>query len=58
MGTPCDSSSVAKKFRRWRARSDRTSGSSVGPSAPQFQDRLWLSPSLLSSPFASLCFSL
>src|SRR4051794_26784275 len=32
--------------------------SSVGPSAPQFHERLWLSPSRLSSPFASLCFSL
>ncbi|CAM5442968.1 hypothetical protein SFUMM280S_00292 [Streptomyces fumanus] len=30
----------------------------VSPSAPQFQDRLWLSPSALSSPLASLCLSL
>ena len=29
-----------------------------GPSTPQFQDRLWLSPSMLSSPLASLRFSL
>ena len=29
-----------------------------GPSAPQFQDRLCDSPSLLPSPLASLCFSL
>ena len=29
-----------------------------GPSTPQFHDRLWLSPSRLSSPLASLCFSL
>ena len=36
----------------------RTAGSSVGPSTPQFQERLWLSPSRLSSPLASLCFSL
>ena len=36
------------KFRCWRARSPRTAGSSVGPSAPQFQERLWDSPSLLS----------
>ena len=29
-----------------------------GPSTPQFQLRLWFSPSRLSSPLASLCFSL
>src|ERR1051325_2103861 len=34
------------------------SPSSVGPSAPQFHDRLWLSPSAPPSPLASLCFSL
>ena len=39
-------------------RSALIAGSSVGPSTPQFQDRLWLSPSLLPSPLASLCFSL
>ncbi len=55
IGTPCDSSSVAMKLRIWRARSSWTAGSSVGPSAPQFQDRLKLSPSWLSSPLASLC---
>src|ERR1700749_3847610 len=33
-------------------------GSSVGPSAPQFHDRLLLLPSRLSSPLASLCLSL
>ena len=30
----------------------------MSPSTPQFHERLWLSPSALSSPFASLCFSL
>src|SRR5579862_886738 len=34
----------------------RIAGSSVGPSTPQFHDRPLLSPSRLSSPFASLCF--
>ena len=41
-----------------RSQSTLTAASSVGPSAPQFHDRLWLSPSLPFSPFASLCFSL
>src|SRR5690606_3955305 len=58
IGTPCDSSRVVRKLRCCPARNALTSGSSVGPSTPQFQDRLWLSPSLLSSPLASLCFSL
>ena len=40
------------------ARSARMSGSSVGPSTPQFHDRLCDSPSRLSSPLASLSFSL
>ena len=56
MGMPWDSSSVASRLRRWRPRSARMSGSSVGPSTPQFQDRLKLSPSWLPSPLASLCF--
>ena len=34
------------------------SGSSVGPSAPMFQEWLSLVPSRLSSPLASLCLSL
>src|SRR4051812_13099244 len=58
IGTPCESTSVVRKFRRWRARSALTSGSSVGPSTPQFQDRLSSVPSRLSSLLASLCFSL
>ena len=37
IGTPCESSSVAIRFRACRRRSARTSGSSVGPSTPQFQ---------------------
>ncbi|CNK96890.1 Uncharacterised protein [Mycobacterium tuberculosis] len=32
--------------------------SSVDPSAPMLSERLWDSPSLLSSPLSSLCFSL
>jgi hypothetical protein len=40
------------------SRSLRISGSSVGPSAPQFHDRLLSVPSRFSSPLASLCFSL
>ncbi len=55
---PCESSSVARKLRCWRARSSRTAGSRVAPSTPQFQDRLLLSPSRLPSPLASLCLSL
>src|SRR6187455_2433198 len=49
---------VVRKFRFCLLRNDIISGLSVGPSTPQFQERLWLSPSLLFSPFASLCFSL
>ena len=45
-GCPARGSSVARKFRCWRvAEGDAPPGSSVGPSTPQFQDRLWLSPS-------------
>ena len=58
MGTPCERISVARKLRCWRLRSALTAGSFVGPSAPQFQDRLSLAPSALFSPFAWLCFSL
>ena len=57
-GTPWDSRSVVSRLRCWRARSSRISGSSVGPSAPQFHDRLSSVPSRLSSRFASLCLSL
>ncbi len=58
IGTPCDSIRVARKLRIWRARSSLIPTSSVSPSAPQFHERLWLSPSRFPSPFASLCFSL
>jgi len=58
IGTPSEKSSVAMKLRRWTARSSSTRGSSVGPSAPQFQLRLWCSPSALCSPLASLCLAL
>lgn len=46
MGTPCATSSAASMLRIWRCRRLFTAGDSVGPSAPQFQLRLWLSPSL------------
>src|SRR5690606_34140399 len=55
IGTPCDRKSVARKLRRCRWRSRTIAGSSTGPSAPQFHDRLSSVPSRLSSPFASLC---
>src|SRR4029077_17132794 len=58
IGTPCESRSVARKLRCWRARSSRTPASSVGPSVPQFHERLSFVPSFPSSPFASLCLSL
>src|SRR4051794_25792459 len=58
IGTPCERSRVARKFRCCFERSALMVSSLVGPSAPQFHERLWLSPSLLSSLFASLCFSL
>src|SRR5215469_2988001 len=46
MGMPNDSSSV-----------ESMAGSSDGPSTPQFHDRLSSVPSLLASPFASLCLA-
>src|SRR6476619_8563695 len=58
IGTPCESSSVARKLRCWRSRSALTSASSVNPSTPQFHDRLSSVPSRLSSLLSSLCFSL
>jgi hypothetical protein len=47
IGTPVDSSRIARKFRIWRCRVSMICGSSVSPSTPQFQDRLSLFPSLL-----------
>src|SRR5215213_10580305 len=58
IGTPWLTIIVVMKFRCCRSRSALIAGSSVSPSTPQFHDRLWLSPSLPPSPFASLCFSL
>ena len=49
---------MASKFLICRLRSASMAGSSVGPSTPQFQLRLSSAPSRLSSPLASLCFSL
>src|SRR5687767_14494730 len=56
IGTPCESMSVVRKFLFCLLRRLIISGSFVSPSTPQFHDRLWLSPSLLFSPFAALCF--
>src|SRR5712691_6865053 len=58
IGTPIDSRSVVRKLRCCRERSALILGSSVGPSTPQFHERLSLAPSLLFSLFASLCLSL
>ena len=55
---PWESRSVARRFFRCRKRSLFTSGSSVGPSTPQFQECSLLLPSALFSPFGMLCFSL
>jgi hypothetical protein len=55
-GVPWLNSSVANRLRICLARSALILGSSVGPSTPQFQEQLSELPSLLSSPFASLCF--
>src|SRR5690606_20480144 len=56
--TPCENSRVAIWFRFCRSRRAMISGSSVGPSTPQFHELLSLAPSRLSSPLASLCLSL
>src|ERR1700688_417180 len=55
IGTPRESSRIAIELRTRRLRSDSMLGSSDAPSTPQFQLRLSLMPSRLSSPFASLC---
>src|SRR5580693_7055876 len=49
---PNGSSKVVSMARACRARKASTSGSGVGPSAPQFQDRLSLVPSRFASPLA------
>src|SRR5207302_10241952 len=58
IGTPWLTSRSETAFFICRRRSAITSGSSVGPSKPQFQLSLSFEPSLLFSPFASLCFPL
>ena len=58
IGTPSATSSVVSRLRTCRARNSTISGSSVGPSTPQFHEQLSLAPSRLSSPLASLCRSL
>ena len=59
IGTPSDSSVDRQKVLHLAVaqRLDRRDRR-VGPSTPQFQLRLSLAPSRLSSPLASLCFSL
>src|ERR1700689_1687124 len=56
MGTPKDSSKVVSIARVRCARSAVMAASVVGPSAPEFHDRLSLAPSRLDSPLASLCW--
>ena len=58
IGTPSDSSKLARRFRFCRLRNARISGSSVSPSIPQFQEKFASCPSRLPSPFASLFLSL
>jgi hypothetical protein len=58
IGMPCERSSVAMKLRFCRSRKAAIAGSVVGPSTPQFHEMLLSVPSRLSSPLASLCFSL
>src|SRR6056297_972925 len=58
MGTPWERNRVRRKFRFCLFLHSCTIGSSLGPSSPQFQERLSLIPSRLFSPFASLCLSL
>ena len=58
IGTPSESSVTVSMFFTWRLRSRSISGSSVGPSTPQFQLRLSSAPSRLCSPLASLCLRL
>src|SRR5215471_21539771 len=58
MGMPWERRRVARKLRIWRSRRVFTTGSSPGPSAPQFHEALSSVPSRLSSPLASLCLPL
>ena len=55
IGTPRLSSSVLNSARDCLVLNSSTEVSSVGPSAPQFHERLSSVPSLFDSPFASLC---
>ena len=56
MGVPRLHISTAQALRIIRKRRLRISGSSVSPSAPQFQLLLSSAPSVLFQPFFSLCF--
>ena len=58
IGVPRDRIRVASMLRFCRSRSARIAGSSVGPSTPWLNERLFELPSRLSSPLASLCLSL
>src|SRR6516164_84919 len=49
MGMPMDRSVTVRRFFAWRFRSFSMSGSSVGPSIPEFQLRLSFAPSRLFS---------
>ena len=56
IGMPTESIVTVKKFFTCRFLSFSTVGSSTGPSTPQFQLRLSLVPSRLSSPFPFFFF--
>ena len=58
IGMPWLTSSVENRLRSCRWRRLLTSLMVVGPSTPQFHERLLLSPSRLSSPLAMLCLLL
>src|ERR1035437_5584300 len=58
MGVPHANRRQHAKFFASCLRSERMAGSTVSPSAPQFQELLSLDPSWLFSPFLSLCFEL
>src|SRR4051794_36672812 len=58
IGHPCERKRVVMKLRNCRRRSLLIFLSSVGPSTPQFHERLSLWPSWLFSWLSSLCFSL
>ena len=55
MGVPSERMSVPRMFMRERSRALSMLRSSVGPSTPKLAEWFTFVPSLLFSPFASLC---